>query len=294
MKFRIYLFFLFQFFLTALGVFLVGREMILGKNEMISWLWLLGFGILFWNVVYLFLMSVFSLFIKPAILPGKEILKYPRTGLCYFTRNEDTALLYKRIDWSIQGNQIPNLDYWILSDSGSEWESPELEMIRKLQKKYGHRVFYRRRSNPVERKQGNLHDFIVAHPEYDFLYISDADSMVPPDTILKLLAKAEHPENRDIAIFQTLIRTAHAKTYYARFEGIASETGQRLFFKTHQALFASSISFGHHCLIRRKDFEKIKLPQGLLSHDNWDTALLDQLGCRVVFLPEIETYDEAP
>lgn len=294
MPIRVYLFFFLQLFLTGLGVWAIGREIILGKGEILPWLWLAGFGILFWNVIYLFLMSVFSLFIKPKELASQNITNYPRTALCYFIRNEDTELLIKRMDWSFEGNRIPRLDCWILSDSSPEWEALELEMINKLRQKYSGRVFYRRRINPVERKQGNLKDFLGTHPEYDYLYLCDADSMVPKDTVLMLIQKAEHPENQDIALFQTLIRTAHAKTYYAKFEGIASETGQRLFFRTHQAIFGNSISFGHHCLIRKKQFEKITLPNGLLSHDNWDSALLDQLRYRVVFVPEVETFDEVP
>ncbi|MBI4970248.1 MAG: hypothetical protein HZC17_00190 [Candidatus Omnitrophica bacterium] len=55
-----------------------------------------------------------------------------------------------------------------------------------------------------------------------------------------------------------------------------------------------AISFGHQCLIRLKMFRRIDLPKGLLSHDNWDTALLDQKGFRTVFVDDVETYDEAP
>ncbi len=39
-------------------------------------------------------------------------------------------------------------------------------------------------------------------PEYVYLYVCDADGMIPKGTLLKLLRKAEHPDNRDIAIFQ--------------------------------------------------------------------------------------------
>lgn len=280
--------------LTLAGAFLVGREILFGEEEILPWIWLMGFAFLFLNVGYLFVISLFSLFLKKKDLPEAYVRDFPKAALCYFIRNEDTGLLYQRMDLSFQGNRLPGLDFWILSDSGAEFEAEELKLTERLREKYGNRIHYRRRKEPVERKQGNIREFIDSHPEYEFLYICDADSFVPKGTILKILKKAAHPENQDIAILQTFIRTANARTYYARFEGIASEVSQKLYFRTLQAVFGQTISFGHQCLVRRALLQKINLPKGLLSHDNWDTALLDQLGYRVVFCSDVETYDEAP
>jgi membrane glycosyltransferase len=63
---------------------------------------------------------------------------------------------------------------------------------------------------------------------------------------------------------------------------------------TVQAIFGRTISFGHHHLARTKAVSKIRLPKGLLSHDNWDTVRLDQMGYRVAFCPDVEAFDEAP
>lgn len=281
-------------FLTALGVFLVGRELLIQEGEIFPWLWLLGFAFLYMNIVYLFLISIASLFIKNRNFPEIYIKYFPKTALCYFLRNEDTRLVYERMDSTLLGNRLPNLDFWILSDSDPEHESHELELLGRLRNKYGNRIYYRRRHEPYERKQGNIREFVESHPEYEFLYMCDADSHVPKGTVLKLLKKAAHLENQDIAIFQTFIKTRNAKTYYARFEGIAQETSQRLYFKTLQAIFGQSISFGHQCLAKRELLQRIHLPKGLLSHDNWDTALLDKMGYRVVFCKDVTTFDEVP
>jgi len=280
--------------LTACGVLLLGREIVFGEGEVIPWLWLAGFAILFVNVVYLFLISLFSLFVKKNHLPEVSLKAIPRTALCYFLRHEDTALLYERMCWSFENNRLPNVDFWMLSDSDSSHEADEIRLYERLRAKYGDCIHYRRRKVPVERKQGNMREFIDSHQGYDFLYICDADSLVPEGTLLKLLSKAMHPANKMVASFQTLIRTANAKTYYAQFEGIASETSQKLYFKTLQAVFGQTISFGHQCLVRRSVFQKINLPKGLLSHDNWDTALLDRMGYRVAFVSDVTTFDEAP
>jgi len=280
--------------LTVTGTMIVGSGILFGEEEILPWIWLAGFALLFFNVSYLFVISVFSVLLKKKVLPEVYVQEFPKTAFCYFIRHEDTDLLYQRMDWSFQGNRIPNLDFWILSDSDSEFEAEELRLVNRLHKKYGNRLHYRRRPVACERKQGNIRDFVDAHPEYAFLYICDADSMVPKGTVLKLLKKALHSANQDIAIFQTFIRTANANTYYAKFEGIASETSQKLYFQTLQSLFGQTVSFGHHCLARRELLQRINPPKNLLSHDNWDTALLDQLGYRVVFVSDVITFDEVP
>lgn len=292
-KYPFLLYFLLLTVLTFWGVVLV-RGQIIRKEDWVSWLWLLGFAILFFNVIHIFLISLFSLFCKPKPLPELHFQEFPRTALCYFLRNEEIEYLYKRLAWSFEGNKIPGCDFWLLSDSDEEFEALETNLVRKLEERHGFKVNYRRRKIPLERKQGNMREFIDSHPEYALLYICDADSLVPGGTILSLLKKALHPANQDIAVFQTFIKVAHAKTYYARFEGIASETTQNLFFKTYQALFGQTISFGHQSLVRRQLFQAINLPEGLLSHDNWDTALLDQMGYRVAFLDDVVTFDETP
>jgi len=118
--------------------------------------------------------------------------------------------------------------------------------------------------------------------------------MVPKGALLKLLRKAEHPENQDIAIFQAAIKIAHANTWYARFEGIGTSFAQRFNFTAYQAIFDRTISFGHHHLARTELILKLKLPKGLLSHDNWDTVLLDGMGYRVAFCTDVHAFDEAP
>lgn len=275
---------------TALAIF---KEMLIGRNEIIPWLWISGFAVLFFNVAYTSGLALLSLFAKDSYLPEVFVKEFPRTALCYFVRNESKGL-YERMLWSFGNSRIPGVSYWLLSDSDETEEPCEKDLIRRLESKLGRTIHYRRRQEPLERKQGNIREFVENHPEYDFLYICDADSLVPKGTLLKLIRKALHPANEDVAIFQTFIRTAHAKTLYAKFEGIASESSQSIYFKTIQAFFGRAISFGHQLLARRACLEQIRLPKGLLSHDNWDTALLDQMGLKVAYCPDVASFDEAP
>ena len=281
--------------ITVAAVRLVVSTLVITQEtQLVSFLWVAGFGFLFFNVAYQFVLCLCHLLIrKPPVLKEAYVDHFPRVALVYPVRNE-THGLFERVGYSFSRNKLPNVDLWILSDSGEGFERYEREVVEKLQKQHPGRIFYRRRKEPVERKQGNIAEFLYAHPEYPLLYICDADGMVPKGTLLKLLKKALHPENRDIAIFQAFVKIAHAATWYARLEKIGADLSQRFSFTAFQAVFGRTISFGHHHLVRAALLKKIRLPKGLLSHDNWDTVLLDQMGYRVAFCPDVCAFDEAP
>lgn len=280
--------------LTLLVTSLVGSTLVItAETKILSFAWLAGFTFLFFNVAYLFLLSVSEPFIRMPVLKEAYVKQFPRIAMVYPVRNEQHGMS-ERIHYSFSGNKLPNTDLWILSDSSEDFVPYEKNLVKKLEELHPGRVFYRRRKHPVERKQGNIAEFLHAHPEYAFLYICDADGMVPKGTLLKLVRKAEHPENSDIAILQCLVRIAHASTWYSRFERIGAHFAQRFSFTAFQAIFGETISFGHHHLARTEALRKIRLPKGLLSHDNWDTVLLRQMGWRVVFCPDVFAYDEAP
>ncbi|MBI3313601.1 MAG: glycosyltransferase [Candidatus Omnitrophica bacterium] len=281
-------------FMTLAAVWLVSSTVVMTEETyLLSLAWIFGFGFLFFNVSYLFLVSVVHPFLQLPRLKEAYVKHFPKVALVYPVRNEPYGLS-ERIDYSFSGNKFHNVDLWILSDSEEDFVPYENNLIAKLERLHSSRVFYRRRPHPVERKQGNIGEFLHSHTEYDYIYICDADGMVPKGTLLKLLRKAEHPENQDIAIFQAFVKIAHATTWYSRFERIGTRFAQKLNSVVVQAIFGRTISFGHHHLARTKAVSRIRLPKGLLSHDNWDTVRLDQMGYRVAFCPDVEAFDEAP
>jgi len=280
--------------MTLAGVGLVSSTLVMTPETfMISAVWLAGFGFLFFNVSYLFVLSMVRPFLKVPLLKETYVKEFPKIALVYPVRNE-THGLFERTHYSFSGNKLPRTDLWILSDSSAEHEPYEREVVDRLSIEHTGHIYYRRRAKPVERKQGNLAEFLKFHHEYTYIYVCDADGMVPEGTLLKLLRKAEHPANRDIAIFQAFVRIAHACTWYSRFERIGTNFAQKFNFLAYQAIFGRTISFGHHHLARTEMVRKIKLPKGLLSHDNWDTALLDRMGQRVAFCGDVHAFDEAP
>ena len=245
--------------ITVAAVRLVLSTLVITREtQLVSFLWVAGFGFLFFNVAYQFILCLCHLLIKKLpVLKEAYVDHFPRVALVYPVRNE-THGLFERVGYSFSRNKLPNVDLWILSDSAEGFEQYEREVVERLQRQHPGRVFYRRRKEPVERKQGNIAEFLHAHPEYPLLYICDADGMVPKGTLLKLLKKALHPENRDIAIFQAFVRIAHAATWYARLEKIGADLSQRFSFTAFQAVFGRTISFGHHHLARALADENVK------------------------------------
>src|SRR3989338_5735001 len=149
-QYKGHLFLIIAAVITVAASFLVASTMILTRESLFtSTLWLAGFTFLFFNVSYLFLLSIARPFIEEPILSECHIEEFPKTALVYPIRNEDHGL-YERMDYSISGNRVPNLNLWILSDSDASYEPAELELAKCLENKYTHRVYYRRRLKPFE------------------------------------------------------------------------------------------------------------------------------------------------
>ena len=142
--------------LTYLAVWLVSSAIVWTEESRIfGILWVAGFGFLFFDVAFLFSLSVLRPFLKETALKGAYIKEFPKTAIVYPVRNESHGL-FERIEYSFSGNKLSNVDLWILSDSSAEFEPYEREIVQKLLANHPDRVFYRRREAPVERKQGNI------------------------------------------------------------------------------------------------------------------------------------------
>jgi len=283
------------FFLTFLQTHFVVKALYFGAGVLYPYFWLAGFVALAFNVSLIFIQSLYASFIEEPLLPeaGPEEIEEIPVALLLCIKNEEEAVL-ERIRYSLLGNLGPKTHFWLLSDSGADFVEREKEWVGSLKEEFGERVHYRWRSVPYERKQGNLADwFETEGRDYQYFFVLDADSIIPRGTVTKLLQKAEHPANQDIGIFQSAIYIVHDHSLFARANAIGQFYAQRLYFRVNQAIFNRAISFGHNSLIRSQAFQRIKLPTGILSHDNWDTAVLDREGYRTVFVPDTLTFEEA-
>lgn len=291
-----------RFYLGLILVLTFGMSFIMtgmlvfdGETFLYTGFWLLCFAFLTFNLNYMLAASLYHRWLPLPVLAERPLENFPLTAVIYPVKNESYGL-YERIRYSLSSTQELPFDLWLLSDSNDETAAGyEQEVLSKLRKEFGaEKIRYRRRLHPFEKKQGNVMSWAHAHPEYAYFFVCDADTMIPPKTLEKLLRKAEHPQNADIAIFQSLLEIVHAKTYFAKFQAISTRLAQRLYSHVNQAIFKRHVSFGHGCLFRMGPFLKLRLPKGIWSHDIWDMALLDQMGYRTVFCPDVISYDEVP
>lgn len=265
-----------------------------GADSLAARIWFLGFAFLAFNTAYLFTVSIMSLIVPTGHCPEREDGRKQAVSVIYPVRNEK-HFLKERIDFTLSGNVSEITDLWILSDSDDPaCVAYEEEITGKLREKYGGIVKYRRREKPAGRKQGNIREWLKRHAACDYFYVCDADSTVPEGVVGRLVNKARHAANSDVAIFQAKIRIVNAKTYFARLHGLGAEISQRLYFTLHQSLFSRQISFGHNCLVRTEAFKRLRSFNHVLSHDIWETCALGAAGWRTVFCPDVSANDEAP
>jgi len=281
---------------TYLQTSLVMRALLFELGTIYPWLWITGFMILAFNISLIFTQTLFSLFVEDPILDEVPVceLQGIRAAILTCVKNEDSEVL-ERIRYTLQGNLKEGVHFWLLSDSDAASVEKEKEWVRSLREEFGaDKIFYRTRPIPFERKQGNLAEWHEQHAsQYDYLFVTDADSTIPAGALTKLLSKAEHPSNQDIGIFQSAIYIVHDYSLFSRANAVGQYYAQKLYFRVNQAVFKRAIGFGHNCLIRSIVFARLKLPINVLSHDNWDTALADRAGFRTVFVCDTLTYEEA-
>ena len=106
--------------LTFLAVGLVSSSIVWTEESLLfGVLWVAGFGFLFFNVAFLFSLSVLRPFLRETALKECFIKEFPKTAIVYPVRNESHGL-FERIEYSFSGNKLPHTDLWVLSDSSAD------------------------------------------------------------------------------------------------------------------------------------------------------------------------------
>jgi len=267
-------------------------------RELYAFLWCFGYAFLCITTSYCFTTYAGYFFIKaPKALP--ELERVPEgisVAIACPIRNEEVGL-YERLAYSLNGNIDTYIDVWLLSDSDSAQEERELGVVGRLREKYPDaKIYYRRRQDHKHFKPGNLAEWLFCRGgrQYDYFFILDADSLVSPRTVERLVKKAEHPDNWDIWHFQCKTSIIHDFTHFAHMQKIALDIYERLVFPTIYGICGQWISYGHSNLVNTKGFLIAMPPTDELSHDVWDAAALDRVGYRSVIVTDVVVYEEAP
>lgn len=235
-----------------------------------------------------------------------------RTALVMPVYNEDPARCFASLQAMavslIDRGTADKFEIFVLSDTTNPdiWikETAALQVLRDALGD-GIRVWYRRRADNVNRKAGNLQDFVTRWGgRYDFMIVLDADSILAADTLLTLVREIQADTN--LGLLQTVPRLVGGDTLLARLQqfagtvygpvvarGIAAWQGDDGNYWGHNAIlrtraFAAAAGLPH--LPGRKPFGGL-----ILSHDFVEAALLRRAGWSVRMLPTLGgSWEESP
>jgi len=219
-----------------------------------------------------------------------------RTALLMPLYNEDAHAALARLsalDGSLSRLGASDaFDLFVLSDSTrADAAIAEVAACAAMRGHAGSRVYYRRRSQNIERKAGNIADWTRTFGgAYDFMIVLDADSTMAGETVLRLVDAMER--NPGVGLIQTAPTIIKAQTLFAR----VSQFGVRLYGRVAAAGLAwwagSEASYwGHNAILRTRAFADCaglpelegRKPFGghILSHDVVEAALLRRAGWAV-------------
>ncbi len=235
-----------------------------------------------------------------------------RTALLMPTYNEEPARVaagLQAMHESLEATgRLAHFDFFILSDTTDPdvWIAEESAWLALRERTGGQvRIFYRHRARNIERKAGNIADWVRrfggAYPQ---MLILDADSVMEGATIVRLAAAMEsHP---GVGLIQTLPFIVNGRTLFSRLQQFAS--------RVYGPLIAQGIAWwhgaegnywGHNAIIRTRAFAeqaglpvlKGRKPFGghIMSHDFVEAALMRRAGWAIHFVPGLGgSYEESP
>ena len=234
-----------------------------------------------------------------------------RTAILMPTYNENPARVaaaLQAIDEALQATAPGAFDIFILSDTTDPpvWIAEERAFLDLRARTQGHdRIFYRRRQQNLERKAGNIADWVERFGgAYDHMLILDADSVMTADAVLILTAAME--KDAQAGLIQTLPILVGGRSLFARMQQFAGRVYGPLIARGIATWHGSEGNYwGHNAIIRTQAFAeaaglphlKGRKPFGghILSHDFVEAALLRRAGWAVRMLPTVQgSFEEGP
>jgi membrane glycosyltransferase len=235
-----------------------------------------------------------------------------RTAIVSPIYNEDTVRVFAGLDaiWNSLARmpQAASFDFFVLSDT----RRPEIALLeeqawREMVARHGAsgRLFYRRRTDNIGRKAGNIAEFVRNWGgAYDYMIVLDADSIMSGQALVTLAQMMDdHPT---VGIVQTLPLLAGRETLFARLLQFAV--------RVSGPMFGSGLTFwqmgesnywGHNAIIRMRAFaDHCSLPRlpgsppfggEIMSHDIVEAAFLRRARYATWLVPDIAgSWEEVP
>jgi membrane glycosyltransferase len=237
---------------------------------------------------------------------------FTRTALLMPTYGEDPGRVLagvQAIYEDLEARGVVELyDIFILSDTrAGVIAKAEVQGVLRLRGRLNaaDRIFYRRRAINLDRKAGNIADWVQRFGgAYEAMIILDADSLMTGDTIVRLTAAMERDPR--VGLIQTLPTIIGATTLFGRIQQFAGRIYGPIIAEG-QAWWSGSEGnyWGHNAILRTRAFAACAgLPHiggrhpfsgHIMSHDFVEAALLRRGGWAVRMAAGLPgSYEETP
>lgn len=234
-------------------------------------------------------------FVLPALRRARPGPPRGLTALAVCIRNEDMAAvlppLGRLLDGLAEAGAADRFMLWFLSDTQDPALAAAEDTAIRAFAATRDNVGYRRRAENTGFKAGNVMDFLDHHAgEAAFFITLDADSVMTPDAVLRLVAVME--AEPDLAIVQQLIVGRPATAAFPRLFQFGMRAGMRSW-ATGQGWWQLDAGpyWGHNAILRCEPFRRHARLEALadgsriLSHDMVESVRLQAAGWRVRCLP---------
>lgn len=218
---------------------------------------------------------------------------------------EGLRVIYRSLEAT---GKMEHFDFFILSDSNkpNQWIQEEIAWAELCKQVNGFgRIFYRKRRQQINKKAGNVADFLRRWGKrYRYMVVLDADSIMTGESIVKLVAMMQ--KNPQTGLIQTAPRLIYGESLYARMQQFANRLYSPIFLAGLNYWQQQDANYwGHNAIIRVQPFiDHCSLPDlpgsepfggRILSHDFVEAALMRKAGWHVWLAHDVEgTYEEGP
>jgi len=235
-----------------------------------------------------------------------------RTAILLPTYNEDPGLILAAVEAMAEALQPVGLagacDFFVLSDTRDrDIARAEATGVLRLRARLtdGPMIYYRRRAQNVDRKAGNIGDWVETQGgAYDYMLVLDADSLMSGETVAELIAEMD--ADPELGLLQTAPGIINAVTPFARLQQFANRLYGPIFARGQQWWSGTEGNYwGHNAIIRVAAFAACaRLPHlpgsrpfggHIMSHDFVEAALLRRAGWAVRMITSLPgSYEEGP
>ncbi|EJL30881.1 membrane glycosyltransferase [Caulobacter sp. AP07] len=236
---------------------------------------------------------------------------HTRTALLAPIYHEDCGPFFARLAAMRSGldalGLTPFFDIVVLSDSR---RAPVLDAERRGFAAFrrggsGPRTYYRHRPENIDRKAGNIADWVRAHGgAYDHMVVLDADSLMDGETLWRLAAALQR--DPALGLIQTAPTIIGRRTLFGRLEQFANTLyGPLAAWGVAWWSGTDGNYWGHNAILRVEAFAQSsglphlrgKKPFGghIMSHDFVEAAFLRRAGWGVRLVPALGgSFEESP